>query len=119
MLEEKIIKTLTNRYFNSFGRKDLEDLSLLYTSDVILNEWNENVYTGKEAVLKINKDAFDKFEKIIVRIVKQGLFDNGSMNEIEVILENADGTIFKVPVIDVIQFDDKGFLKSVIAYRGF
>jgi len=47
-----------------------------------LSEWDENVFTGKEAVLQANADLFGKFEKIGVLVKARGESGNISLNEI-------------------------------------
>ena len=74
-------------YFDAFVNKDLVRLSELYSDDVVLSEWDENIFNGKEAVLQANADLFSKFEKIGVLVKARGESGNISLNEIIVNLE--------------------------------
>ena len=111
---------LIKTYFEAFNNKDLETLSELYADNVILNEWNENIFTGKEAVLKANKNLFEKFNKINIEVLTSGIDDSAtetlyvSLNEISVTLDD-DTHITVVDIIDVV--DNK--IRSITAYRGF
>lgn len=111
---------LIAQYFEAFNNKDLNTLSELYADNVILNEWNENIFTGKEAVLKANKELFDKFNNICIEILTSGIDDVSSstlyisLNEIAVTLDDE----VHINVVDVIEIiDDK--IRSITAYKGF
>jgi ketosteroid isomerase-like protein len=109
------MNNIVDRYFRAFCKKDLETLSSLYKDDIVLNEWNENTFVGKEAVLQANKDLFNKFNNIDIIIDSCG-DDNlkgSSLNEITVLLDGV-----KVQVIDVITIKDNKIVK-INAYRGF
>jgi ketosteroid isomerase-like protein len=100
-------------YFEAFVNKDLERLSQLYSDDVVLSEWDENVFTGKEAVLQVNADLFDKFENIGVVVKARGESGNISLNEIIVLLDD-----ISVKVVDAITVQDEKIV-YIMAYRGF
>jgi ketosteroid isomerase-like protein len=100
-------------YFEAFVNKDLERLSQLYSDDVVLSEWNENVFTGKEAVLQANADLFDKFENIGVVVKARGESGNISLNEIIVLLDD-----ISVKVVDSITIQDEKIV-YIMAYKGF
>ena len=100
-------------YFDAFVNKDLERLSQLYSDDVVLSEWDENVFTGKEAVLKANADLFSKFEKIGIVIKARGEQGNISLNEIIVLLDGQS-----VKVVDSITVQNEKIV-YIMAYRGF
>ena len=84
-------------YFDAFVNKDLARLSELYSDDVVLSEWDENVFTGKEAVLQANADLFSKFKKIGILVRARGESGTISLNEIIVNLDDVS-----VKVVDSI-----------------
>ena len=104
---------IVEEYFEAFVNKDLAKLSELYSDDIVLSEWDENIFTGKEAVLKANADLFSKFEKIGVIVKARGESGNISLNEIIVNLDKVS-----VKVVDSITVLD-GKITYIMAYRGF
>lgn len=100
-------------YFDAFVNKDLARLSELYSDDIVLSEWDENVFTGKEAVLRANADLFGKFEKIGVLVKARGESGNISLNEIIVNLDDVS-----VKVVDSIAVHNEKIV-YIMAYRGF
>ena len=104
---------VVEEYFDAFVNKDLTKLSELYSDDIVLSEWDENVFTGKEAVLQANADLFDKFENIGVVVKARGESGNISLNQIIVNLDNVS-----VKVVDSITVKDEKIV-YIMAYRGF
>ena len=109
---------LISKYFEAFNNKDLVTLSELYTDNVILNEWHENIFTGKEAVLSANKTLFDKFNSVVIEVLSSGVDEISnisasyiSLNEISVSLDD-DTHITVVDIIEVV--DNK--IRGVTAY---
>ena len=102
-------------YFDAFSAQNLEKLSELYSDNVMLNEWNENVLVGKEKVLEVNKKLFNQFKSIRVEVVSSSTDEDYrvSLNEIVVKLDDQ-----KVKVVDIIRFFDNK-ITSITAYRGF
>lgn len=107
------IDNIVTKYFDVFCKKDLEALSTLYADDVILNEWNSNIFVGKEKVLEANKILFEQFNKIEIEVITSGITNDKSVNEIIVILDDAH-----VRVVDVLTIEDEK-IKYIMAYRGF
>lgn len=107
------MNTIVEEYFDAFVKKDLRKLSELYDDDIQLSEWDENVFVGKEAVLKANEELFNKFENIGVVIKARASQNNRSLNEIVVHLDDIE-----VKVVDSIKvINDK--IVYIMAYRGF
>ena len=107
------MNTIVEEYFDAFVSKDLQKLSELYDDDIQLSEWDENVFVGKEAVLKANEELFNKFENIGVVIKARASQNNRSLNEIVVHLDDIE-----VKVVDSIKvINDK--IVYIMAYRGF
>jgi len=106
---------LVQDYFDAFSAQNLEKLGELYSDNVMLNEWNENVLVGKEKVLEVNKKLFDQFKSIRVEVVSSSTDEDYrvSLNEIVVKLDDQ-----KVKVVDIIRFFDNK-ITSITAYRGF
>lgn len=107
------VQKIVNLYFEYFCKKDLEALNELYADDVILNEWNSNIFIGKEKVLQANKKLFEEVGLLEIDVKTSGITEDRSVNEIIVSLDNA-----LVKVVDVLQIQD-GKIKYIMAYRGF
>lgn len=107
------VQQIVNLYFDHFCKKDLQSLSELYAEDVILNEWNSNIFIGKDNVLDANKKLFEEFGQIEIDVTTSGISNNRSVNEIIVVLDGAN-----VKVVDVLTIENNK-IKYIMAYRGF
>ncbi len=110
---EKPIGNIVKEYFDAFSAKDLKRLSTLYADDVVLSEWNENVFTGKVAVLEENRKLFEQFKSIRIVVNNSGENNRTSVNEITVYLDDK-----KVKVVDSISVVGEK-ITNIMAYRGF
>jgi ketosteroid isomerase-like protein len=110
---EKPIRNIVAEYFDAFSAKDLKRLSTLYADDVVLSEWNENVFTGKVAVLEENRKLFEQFKSIRIVVNNSGENNRTSVNEITVYLDDK-----KVKVVDSISVVGEK-ITNIMAYRGF
>lgn len=107
------VQDIINQYFETFSKKDLEGLNKLYADTVVLNEWNANLFIGKDEVLEANKKLFDQFRQIDIKVNASAVTNNKSVNEITVILDEMN-----VDVVDVITIENKK-ITYIMAYRGF
>jgi phage shock protein C len=103
---EKPIGNIVKEYFDAFSAKDLKRLSTL-------SEWNENVFTGKVAVLEENRKLFEQFKSIRIVVNNSGENNRTSVNEITVYLDDK-----KVKVVDSISVVGEK-ITNIMAYRGF
>ena len=107
---------LVEDYFSAFCAQNLEKLSELYADTIMLNEWNANIFVGKEKVLEANKQLFNQFKSIRIEVISS-VTDNDyrvSLNEIVVKLDDQ-----KVRVVDIIRFNPDLKINNITAYRGF
>lgn len=111
--KNKPINRLVGEYFTAFSAKDLTKLSTLYADDVVLSEWDENIFKGKQAVLEANKKLFDNIKSIRIVVNNSGSNIKTSINEITVYL---DSTTVKV-VDSITVVGDK--ITNIMAYKGF
>lgn len=109
---------LTQDYFVAFSNKDIDTLNKLYHENVVLDEWGENIFDGKDKVLEENRKLFESCEKVSVEIVSQGMdfdkFNKVTLNEITVWIDGSP-----VNVVDVIYFGTDGLIEEIRAFRGF
>lgn len=110
------MKELIQDYFDAFCSQNLEKLSELYSDTIVLNEWNTNMFVGKEQVLEANKKLFTQFKNINIEVIISMTDEDYrvSFNEIVVRLDTE-----KVRVIDTIRFNPDGKINNITAYRGF
>ena len=59
------LKSLCLEYFETFSRKDLGGLEIMFTGDVTLRDW-ENSAVGKEDVVAIYEKIFHSVDTIVV-----------------------------------------------------
>ncbi|MDB3947381.1 hypothetical protein N9404_04740 [Candidatus Pelagibacter sp.] len=108
---KKIFDVKIKKYFTYFSKKNLDELSKMFSNNVSLVDWNINV-KGKKKVLDINKKIF-KNKKILVK--HEESFYNFAKNvvscKIKVIINNK-----KLNVIDLIYFDKNMKIKKIMAY---
>ena len=106
------LKETATQYFETFSRKDLDGLAVMFTDDVVLRDWERSA-EGKIDMLAANKAIFDAVDTITVTPL--ALYEDGNTvtAEIEVLVN--DNT--KLLVVDVITFEgDK--ISSLRAYKG-
>ena len=101
-------------YFELFSKKDLEELSHLFSDDIVLRDW-ETLAIGKKEVIAANKNIFESLDNIQVKLLNQSLSDNNRVyNQIIIEINNKETLL----VIDVIVFDENGLIKKIEAYKG-
>lgn len=66
------IKKLTNKYFKYFVKKDLDNLDKLFHDDIELVDPGNKI-KGKKRVLVFNKNFFQKFKKIKIKVLHQSI----------------------------------------------
>ena len=106
------LKETATQYFETFSRKDLDSLAVMFTDDVVLRDWERSA-EGKIDMLAANKAIFDAVDTITVTPL--ALYEDGNTVTAEIeVLVNGDT---KLLVVDVITFiDDK--ISSLRAYKG-
>ena len=106
------LKETATQYFETFSRKDLDSLAVMFTDDVVLRDWERSA-EGKIDMLAANKAIFDAVYTITVTPL--ALYEDGNTITAEIeVLVNGDT---KLLVVDVITFDgDK--ISSLRAYKG-
>ncbi len=106
------LKETATQYFETFSRKDLPGLAVMFTDDVVLRDWERSA-SGKVDMLAANKAIFDAVDTITVTPL--ALYEDGNTVTAEIeVLVNGDT---KLLVVDVITFDgDK--ISSLRAYKG-
>lgn len=104
------LKQLTVNYFESFNSKDVEGLKNLYSQKVELIDW-VGEWSGIEDVLGVNRGLFNEGIQIKVNQIYQS--QNRTYNHITISIGEDE-----LKVLDVIQFDENGFITKIEAYKG-
>ena len=104
---------LCKNYFKVFSEKNIDELTKLFSKNVILKDW-ENSASGLIEVLKVNKKIFKSVNTIEVKPINIYSDNNTVISEIEIFIDKSD----KINVVDIISFDQEGKILSITAYKG-
>ena len=112
MCINKKLEIKLQKYFKSFNKKDLKGLEKLFSNDIQIVDWDNNV-KKKNNVLQFNKKLFKKFKIIKVTILEKFFNQNNSSFacKISIKLDNK-----KINVVDLIYFNSKLKINRIIAY---
>ena len=105
---ENLIKT----YFQAFSNKDIHELEVLFSNEIILKDW-DICAEGKQEVLLANKNIFDSVDSISTDLKELYLDGLVAVCIIEITI-NKDEVL---KVIDIIKFNDQMKIKEVSAYK--
>ena len=100
-------------YFKNFSNKNLFELEKMFSENIVLRDWNIHAL-GKQEVIDANKGIFESVETIQVTPVSFYSNSDYSYAVCISILINGNETL---DVIDVIDFDNDGLIKSVVAFK--
>lgn len=99
-------------YIKAFSEKDLSSLETMFADNIILIDW-DGMLVGKENVLAFNQTLFSQLAKIQIDIDKIAIGHDTIMLEIKVIVDSKT----KIPVVDIIDFDQDNKIKQIRAYK--
>lgn len=100
-------------YFTAFTNKNLPALDALYHDDVVLWEWGQRVFLGKDKVLAANAELFSSAEHLVILFQSHAEAENKHYCEISIAMDDK-----MISVLDIITLQDDKII-SVQAYRGF
>mmetsp|Transcript_27491 Transcript_27491/g.38849 ORF Transcript_27491/g.38849 Transcript_27491/m.38849 type:complete len:116 (-) Transcript_27491:108-455(-) len=111
------LETLTTTYFKVWNTRDGEAVGKLFSENGGLRDWDIEV-KGREEVAKATAGIFTAVPKIAIDVLKQhvAVSSNSVAAEILVKLNDDKNTVLKVT--DVIEYDDKGLIQNLRAYKG-
>lgn len=102
---------IASQYFECWNNRDLIGLKNLFTSDVVLKDWDIDV-SGIEGVIEATKNIFSLAPSISI-VVKQALSgSNKVMVEIEVQIDDKNS----IEVVDVLTLKSNK-ISSIKAYK--
>jgi hypothetical protein len=111
-MEHNLLKRYAIEYFKKFRDKDLLSLSNMYSSNIILTDWNGK-WEGKEAVLGINTNFFNS--KFDIKIESITIVKDEPTSIVNVLFDLLiDNT--KITINDEISFNDAYKITSITAH---
>ena len=109
----KNIKDSAQSYFKIFSEKNINGLSEMFDDNVTLRDWDIN-NQGIESVLKANLNIFQNVKTI--KAIPQNIVSENNFVFAELkIIVNGDE---ELKVVDIIEFNKKGKIISIKAFKG-
>lgn len=115
-LHQKTLMTNQERflsYLRHYERKDLDQISRMFSDDVSLRDWKICV-KGKVAALAETKANFDAATSIQIQPLCVYETSNAVAGELKILV---DGNV-ELFVVDVVDFDADGKIKAIRAFLG-
>ena len=111
------LKNLANKYFETWNSHDSKKIGDLFSENGILRDW-EILAKGKKDIVDANQNIFNEVPNVKVEVLNMYISENTNTvsNEILVHINNDDKEILKV--VDIIEYNDYGLIKSLRAYKG-
>ena len=106
------MRDLLIRYFDYFSNKDLDNLSLMFSQEVKLQDW-ELLAEGIDNVMKVNEKIFSSVDTIFVEPKEIFIDNNTAVCLVDILINSKD----RLKVVDIIKFDDYGKIKEISAYK--
>ena len=107
------IKQIVLEYFNIFSRKEIDKLEQLFANDIYLRDWEVEAI-GISNVIKANQDIFDSAKTLEVEPINIYKDMNTLICELIITIDSSEIEL----VVDIIEFDESGKIKSIKAYKG-
>ena len=109
----KNIKDTALSYFKTFSEKNIDGLREMFDNNVTLRDWDIDK-KGIESVLKANLNIFQNV-KTINAIPKNIISENNFVfAELKIVVNDDD----ELKVVDLIEFNKKGKIISIKAFKG-
>ena len=107
------IKDIALSYFKAFSEKNIDGLRKMFDNKITLRDW-EIDKKGIESVLNANLNIFQSVNSI--NIIPQNIIseNNFAFAELKIIVNKAE----ELKVVDLIEFNKKGKIISIKAFKG-
>jgi len=107
------IKDTALSYFKTFSEKDIDGLREMFDDDVTLRDWDIDK-KGIENVLKANLNIFQNVKTI--NAIPQNIIseNNFVFAELKIVVNEDE----ELKVVDLIEFNKKGKIISIKAFKG-
>lgn len=100
-------------YISAYQAKDLSAIQEMFSDDIELRDWNI-LAVGIERALEETKANFDAATSISIEVVRLFVSNHVVAGQLKITV-NQD---VELEVVDVVTFDDAGFIKQIRAYKG-
>jgi steroid delta-isomerase len=100
-------------YIHHYETKNVEKISEMFADDITLRDWKILV-TGKTAALAETRLNFDAARSIQIQTLRLYEATGSIVGELKIVV---DGSI-ELFVVDVVDFDSEGRIKSIRAFLG-
>ena len=107
-----MLKILANKYFELFGKKDIEQIAEMFSEEIILNDPN-GFSTGINEVLDTTQNIFNSAKNIHIDIIFLYTENQTVIAELEIIIDTND----LIKIVDILKFDELGKIESISAYK--
>ena len=107
------LKERALHYFSVFSNKKLDELADLLSEDVYLKDW-ETEASGKEDVLKVNKNIFEAVKTIEIKPVLLLVDGDYVSAHLEILINKEE----VVRVLDLLKFNNSQKISRILAFKG-
>ncbi|MFM1787028.1 MAG: hypothetical protein RL228_978 [Actinomycetota bacterium] len=100
-------------FLTAYESKDIVAIAEMFSSDVLLRDWNLEV-TGKAEALREFKKNFAAAQSLKISINTIYVSESGAAAELEILVNQTE----LLKVVDVVTFDTSNKITSVVSYKG-
>ncbi len=104
---------LLTDFLKAYESKDIAAISEMFSSDVLLRDWNLEV-TGKAEALREFEKNFAAAQSLKIAINAIYVSESGAAAELEILVNQTE----LLKVVDVVTFDTSNIITSVVSYKG-
>lgn len=116
MKSHKELVGLSIKYLDAFKNKNLEALRNMFSSDIQLIDWENNI-VGIDDVVSFNEGVFNAHNSINVQIKSIRSFPDSLTTQCKILITLAQKEKQTLSVIDVLTFDKDGLIKKIKAEK--
>ncbi len=116
MKSHKELVGLSRRYLDAFKNKNLDVLKSMFSNDVELIDWENNI-VGFDDVVSFNQDVFSAHKSINIQIKSIKSFPDSLTTQCKILITLVQKDKQTLSVIDVLTFDDNGLIKKIQAEK--
>ena len=104
---------LARKMLDAYEAKDIEFIASLFSSDILLRDWNHEV-VGRTAAIREFTKNFKEAEQLSLEVTRIFGSEAGVAAEVEIVVNNSE----VLRVVDVFSFDEDSKITSIISYKG-
>ena len=106
------LKDLAKRYFDLFSKKDIYNLRILFSKDIVLKDW-EIEANGIIEVEEVNKKIFNSVKTIVA--TPTNIYQDNSVLicVIDILIDETE----KLKVVDILKFNKNKKIEKISAFK--